>query len=314
MVNSVLTPRSTSPLGSLADALWSFWRRGGKVERTGYVVGVMLAGSGLVHLGMLAMGGGSWEGPVSLRKAMTFGLSFGLTLLTIVWVTSFLRLSRRSRAVLLGAFMAACVLETALVTMQAWRGVPSHFNLETAFDATVARMLAAGGFALVAIIATLTLTAFRASPSVPLSLRVAIRIGFVMLFASLLIGALMIARGMSLVFAGNPQAAYLTAGSLKPVHAVTMHAILVLPLLAWMLSFADWTERRRLQVVMLCAAGYVALAGLVTVENFAGVAPPDTPVEMIALFAIALLPLSASGFITVSRLWRAFTPAGIQHD
>jgi hypothetical protein len=61
---------------------------------------------------------------------------------------------------------------------------------------------------------------------------VAIRTGFVVLLGSMVTGALMIAKGMSLVFTGDPQAAYLTGGSLKPTHAVTMHAVLVLPALA----------------------------------------------------------------------------------
>ena len=124
-------------------------------------------------------------------------------------------------------------LQTGLVSLQAWRGVPSHFNFETTFDGLVARSLAAGGFVLVAIIAALLSVAFRSHPRLPTSLRIAIRIGFVTLFTSLVVGALMIAKGMVLVFRGNPQAAYATAGSLKPTHAVTMHAILVLPLLAW---------------------------------------------------------------------------------
>jgi hypothetical protein len=35
---------------------------------------------------VLVVTGGSWEGPVSWRKPMSFGLSFGVTLATIGWV------------------------------------------------------------------------------------------------------------------------------------------------------------------------------------------------------------------------------------
>ena len=103
------------------------------------MVGVLLLASGLVHLAILVMTGGTWIGPLSLRKPTTFGLSFGVTLITIAWVSSFLRLGDRARAILLGVFTIACVIETALVSLQAWRGVPSHFNTETTFDALVAR-------------------------------------------------------------------------------------------------------------------------------------------------------------------------------
>src|SRR5690349_10771941 len=81
-----------SPAHFVLAALWSFWRTGRPVERLGYVVGTLLLASGLIHLCILAIGGGSWGGPVSLRKPMTFGVSFGATLITIVWVTSLLRL------------------------------------------------------------------------------------------------------------------------------------------------------------------------------------------------------------------------------
>jgi hypothetical protein len=102
---------------------------------------------------------------------------------------------------------------------------------------------------------TFLLASFRQQPAVPVSLRIAIRIGFVILLMSLAVGALMIAKGMRLVFAGDPQAAYATGGALKPTHAAAMHAILVLPLLAWLLSFTDWSERRRVGVVLLGTAG-----------------------------------------------------------
>ena len=125
--------------------MWSFWKDGQRAERTGYLIGALLVVSGLIHLAILLIAGGSWQGPVSLRKPTTFGISFGLTLITVVWVASFLRLGDRARGLLLRAFTLACALETALVTLQAWRGVPSHFNLETTFDGLVARVLAGGG-------------------------------------------------------------------------------------------------------------------------------------------------------------------------
>ena len=240
------------------------------VERISYLIGALLLGSGLIHLGILATSGGSWMGPLSLRKPMTFGLSFGLTLITITWVSSFLRLGDRARTVLLTLFTGACVLETALVSLQAWRGVPSHFNIETPVDALVTQMLAAGGVTLVAIIAALTFVSFRAAPAAPAGMRVAIRTGFVILLSAMASGALMIAKGMSLVFAGHPQAAYLTGGSLKPWHGVAMHAILVLPALAWLLSRTAWSDRRQQRAIVVAATGYVLVAGAVAVGNLTG--------------------------------------------
>jgi hypothetical protein len=236
------------------------------IERVAYVVGAALLLSGLVHLAILIATGASWEGPLSLRKPMTFGVSFGLTLITIVWVSSFVKLGDRLRTLLIGAFTLACAVETALVTLQAWRGVPSHFNVSTPTDARIAMSLAFGGAVLVLVILTLTIASFRTNAAVPISMRVAVRIGFVALSAAQIVGALMIAKGMRLVFAGHPQTAYLTGGTLKPAHAAMMHGIQLLPVLAYLLSYVDWTEQRRLTVVLAVAAGYLAMAVAVAVR------------------------------------------------
>ncbi|OXM44067.1 hypothetical protein CFP71_40965, partial [Amycolatopsis thailandensis] len=104
------------------------------IERVAYVTGALLFLSGLVHAIVLIASGGSWTGPLSMRKAVTFGWSFGLTLATVAWATSYVAVRPRVRNVLLGVFTGASVVETVLVSMQAWRGVPSHFNFETGFD------------------------------------------------------------------------------------------------------------------------------------------------------------------------------------
>ena len=279
----------------IAGSLSLFWHRGRNVERAAYVVGTLLLVSGLIHLATLTIGAGTWTGPLSLRKPTTFGLSFGLTLVTIAWVSTFLPLGDRARTLLLGIFTVACAIETELVSLQAWRGVPSHYNMETTFDGLVARSLAAGGITLVVLIAVLTLASFRANTGIPASIRIAIRTGFVALFSAMVVGALMIAKGMILVFRGDPQAAYATGGTLKPTHAVTMHAILVLPLLAWLLSLTAWNEKRKLSIVLLATAGYVIFAGVVAAANFAGLELSGIP---IAAFAIGMAGLLA--FVTAS--------------
>ena len=153
--------------------------------------------------------------------------------------------------------------------MQAWRGVPSHFNLETPFDGLVSRTLAAGGAALIAIVAILTIVAFRASPAIPAGQRAAIRMGLAALCVAMITGAIMIAHGMALVFAGNPQTAYVAAGTLKRTHAVAMHGVLVLPAAAWLLSLTSWSEQRQVRLVYLAAACYAACLAVVAAIDFA---------------------------------------------
>ena len=234
------------------------------------MAGGLLMLSGAIHFGILLIGGGAWEGPLSLRKAITFGVSFGLTLVNVAFIASFVPLKDRIRTLLLGIFTAACVLETFLVSLQVWRGVPSHFNVETPFDAAVARTLALGGFTLVAIIVALTVAVFRARTALPPGLRQAILAGFAALVGAQIVGGLMIATGVRLVFSGDPQRAYATGGWLKPIHAVLMHGILILPLLAWQISRTGWDERARTLALRAGMAIYgvvVIVTVLVSVLN-----------------------------------------------
>src|SRR5690625_552199 len=92
------------------------------------VCGMLLVVSGIFHGIVLFATGGSLEGPLSWRKPTVFGLSFGIMAVTIAFVASTLRLGRGASWFLLGSLGVASVAETALITMQTWRGVPSHFN------------------------------------------------------------------------------------------------------------------------------------------------------------------------------------------
>ncbi len=235
------------------------------VERACLLVGTVLMVSGLAHLVVFAVDGGRWYGPVSWRKPVTFGVSFGLTLVAVTWVASYLRLAERTRRWLLGVLAVDCVVEVTGITVQAWRRVPSHFNTVTAFDTVVAMSLAVGGAVLIVVLGSMAFTALRGRVDAPASMRLALRAGFALLMAGLAAGAAMIARGEVLIKSGHRAQAYSAARSLKLVHGVTLNAIVVLPILAWLLGRMKRTETQRLRFVRVASVGYVmaAVAALV---------------------------------------------------
>ena len=278
-------------LRSLTDA----WTNGSRAERAAFAVGGLLFLSGLVHVVVLLVTGGSWTGPVSLRKAATFGLSFGLTLVSVAWVAHLVPLAGRAANVLLTTFTVSCVVETSLVSMQAWRGVPSHFNFQTGFDTAVSMTLAAGGFVIIVTIIGMTLAAFRAGGRQTPAMRLAVAFGFVTLVVALGIGAAMIATGSVAARGSNPSIAYETAGFLKPAHAVTMHAILVIPGLAWLLTFTRWGENQQTNIVRLGIVGYAILSVVVIVESFTHTSPLTAPPLAMAVSGLGLAALAAAG-------------------
>ena len=55
-------------------------------QRFAYACAALLLVSGVFHGFVFLVDGGSWEGPVSWRKPIVFGLSFGVTLATLTWI------------------------------------------------------------------------------------------------------------------------------------------------------------------------------------------------------------------------------------
>lgn len=236
-------------------------------DRRLYAVAALLALSGLVHLGVFALDDRPWHGPLSWRKPATFGLSFGLTLATITWVTSYLRMVPRTRAVLLAVFAVDCVVEVAGITIQAWRDQPSHLNTSTATNAAIAYTLAAGGAVLVVVLGSFAVVALRGRVVGPPSTVLAVRAGFALLLLGLASGAAMIAVGTTAMRTGSAAHAYDVTGFLKGFHAVTLHGILVLPGLAWLLARRTDDEVLRHRIVLAAVTAYGVAALVVLVLN-----------------------------------------------
>ncbi|RJL31860.1 hypothetical protein [Bailinhaonella thermotolerans] len=262
---------------SLLSPLLAHWDGSPGYRRFAYVVGAALIATGVLHAGFGLATGAPVEGPLSWRKPATFGFSFGLTTVTLGWVSSCLRV--RPWAGWTGAVLlcASTVVEVAWVALQHARGVPSHFNFATGLDEA---LLVGAGVAIGVtnlVIAAMTVAVFVLA-TVPAPMAWALRAGMVSLLTAQLVGLWMINHGTDLSEAGfTPLTRELTvygaAGAMKVAHAVPMHAIQALTVLAGALAFSGLAVRRQLALVVSAILGYALLVGVVLARTAAGLPP-----------------------------------------
>ena len=304
--------QTTSLAAVMGASLRRYWDERTSYQSFLYAAGVLLLASGLVHSVVFLVDGGGWDGPLSWRKPILFGFSFGITVLSLGWVLSFLPRRRRLGWLLAGPLGVASVAEVLLITMQRWRGVPSHFNEATAFDTAVFRSMG-GLVAMVGLaIVTVTVWSFASLRAAP-SMAMAIRVGLVLLVASQLLGGAILANGLTkpdaeAVAAGSTFGA---AGGIKVPHAVSLHAVQLLPALAWLLVFTAWAERRRTQVVLVAAAGYLGLFLVTVIQTFSGVPTLQLDAGVAVLMVASALALAGPFVVTMrelARRWRGTPP------
>ena len=280
----------------MRESLLGYWRQARPWQRLGYLVGAALILVGLAHLLAWLFVGGAWAGPVSFRKPTTFGISFGLTTVTMAWVAGQLRISDRTGWLLMVPLVLADTSEVVWVSVQRWRGVAAHFNDDTALDNLL--FVVMGGVAVgvaatvILVVTVLSFTHMRAAPSMAL----AIRAGLLILLVAQVVGGWMIQHGLGLADQGATDGltTFGAAGVMKVPHAVAIHGIQVLPALAWLLSFAALPEQRRVGLVRVAVGGYVALVVVSVLQTASGVAPFDVGVvaALLYLLGVALLGMA----------------------
>jgi hypothetical protein len=295
---------TTSLLGRMRAYLLGDWQQARSAQRFGYLAGGALILVGLAHLVAWLALGGAWQGPVSFRKPTTFGISFGLTTVTLAWITGHLRITDRTSWLLLGPLAAADTTEVAWVATQRWRGVASHFNFATTLDYALFLGGAAAIAVTVTVIVALTVLAFTAMRAAP-SMAVAVRAGLLVLLVAQGVGGWMIQHGVGPASDGVTQGltTFGAAGVMKVPHAVAIHAIQVLPALAWLLGFAAIAERRRLVLVHTATVGYGALVAVSLLQTAGGQAPSDLGVAaaVLSLLGVALLGVAFGAALLALR-------------
>ena len=304
----------THSIRLLIQAMWrtlrSYWTDAERYQKFTYIIGSLMILSAFIHFGIFMSDDIPWQGPVSWRKPVTFGLSLGSTLLTLSWILNLTPKWHRLNWTLMGLLGGPMIVEYVLIVMQVRRGVPSHFNMATSFDSTVfgimGIMIATFGFVCLTITG-LTFTRLSTSQSMTW----AIRIGILILAVSQFLGFMIINKGNAEAFTAAGEyissitktaTTYGAAGSMKVPHAVTLHAIQVLPILAWLFFFTQVPERRRLQAVLIAGAGYSGLVVVTILQMFRGVAPIELDSTATVLLVMSVLSIIAAYLMVLSAL------------
>jgi hypothetical protein len=268
----------------------SLWR----VHAPMTALGLVSALAPVALIGALAFDQRELMGIPVWFKPLKFMLSTTIYAFTFAWLLS---LARRHRRLAWGAAtfgVAVWTLELALITMQAARGVPSHFNVSTPFDTAVFSMMGACAFGLwvANILVAVALAAEpvgRVTPTPgppvdPVLLR-AVRYGLALTALGMLLGLLMPFQSFAgdhfAVLApgdrvetngghsvgaddGGPGLPLLNwstgSGDLRIAHFTGMHALQAVPLAALLVRRRrDLSEARRTAFVRVAAAGYLGL-------------------------------------------------------
>ena len=260
------------------------------------MVGVLLVASGLAHAAVWAVSGGPWEGPVTWRKPILFGISGGLTSLSLGWAWSKLPW-RRGDAWLAAATACALAIEIGLIDLQRWRGVASHFNRATPFDSFLYDAMGALILVVTAVIVDLAVRFLWCRTGLDTDMLLAARAGLLFLAVSCLLGIWASVHGDLQAAAGLAPETFGAAGVTKFPHGVAMHAIQWLPLLAWAAGRAGIDERRRRRLVLATTVGTALLLVYALVQTLSGRGRFDDPGVLIAVFAVGVAAVAVPAIV-----------------
>lgn len=200
-------------------------------------------------------------------KPIKFALSITIYLWTLAWFQGYLRESNRAKQVIRWGAALAMIIEIICISLQAGRGVTSHYNVATAFDGAIFSMMGAMIF-VNTLLAVLLLILFRTQPDgLATAYLWGIRCGIFLFIAGSLIGMIMIANGAHTVGLpdGGPGLAFVNwsteAGDLRVAHLVGLHAFQILPLLGYTVSrkLGHLAVSRQLMTLGGAALVYIAV-------------------------------------------------------
>jgi hypothetical protein len=238
------------------------------------------------------------HGPTSFRKAMTFAETGWLLCWVVGWLLPLITMRRWERNVVAGSTWTLSVVATAIMTLQVWRGIPSHYNFTTLLDGAL--FISTGIMASILMVGMVVLlrSALREQHLAP-SVLLSIRAGTAIMLFGTTIGFLM-SMNSSGVWQG---VAHLletrfdmqvrdgeVGGDLVLLHAIGVHGLNLVPLVAWLLSYSPISERTRTLITAFVTFNIVAIAIVLSVQVFNAV--PLASINLISLTIVAVCSMA----------------------
>lgn len=237
-------------------------------------------------------------------KPWKFATSIAIFTATMGWLLPSLSLTDRVERLATYTIGAAMTIEIVLISTQAARAVPSHFNGGTALDTAIFALMGVTITISTIVVANVLWRIVRRPPDLAPAYLWGIRIGMFVFIVASFEGGLMIARGSHSVGApaGGPGLPLLnwslTGGDLRIAHFVGLHALQVLPLTGYVA--ARWYEssiRRSLGVVGIVAILYGSFVGATFVWALLG-----NPL-MFSLPVLSMAEIFGASFLLVAPFW-----------
>ncbi len=284
----------------------------------------LMAALGVVFAALMLVDPRVIEGAPAWLKPLKFAVSTAIYSATLAWVLRFLpdwpRLARRAGAVTAWVF----VVEVALIVVQAARGTTSHFNTSSLLDGAIFSVMGAGIAAQTVAAVAVTVALWRQTFA-DRAMGWALRLGMALAVAGASVGGMMTQPTAAQLAqardtkqmprsgahtvgapdggAGLPGTGWsLAHGDLRVPHFLGLHAMQVLPLVAWLAARRRGTrERARVGVVTGAAVSYAALFLLLLVQAMSG-QPLIAPAGAVAT-AFTAWAVGTAAFALVA--WRA---------
>ncbi|MDS0474845.1 ABA4-like family protein [Natrinema sp. 1APR25-10V2] len=275
-------------------------------DRNRFLFTVSLFNLGLVVIftvlmvvdGRMVLGRNVWT------KPWKFAASIAIFTATLGWLLPSLSLTDRVERLATYTISVAMTVEITLISTQAARAVPSHFNRGTALDTAIFALMGVTITVSTLVVAYVLLRIVQHPPDLAPAYLWGIRLGMFVFVVASLEGFLMISYGGHAVGApvGDPGLPLLnwslTGGDLRIAHFVGLHALQVLPLTGYVAArWIDSSTRRSLGVVGTVAVLYGGLVGGTFVWALLG-----NPL-LSSLPVVSIATIFKASFLLVAPFW-----------